>query len=472
MIKFQLKPIDQIELTDIVDYTTDELVGKGTENVIYADDLLTAPDNTYVLYSIDKFPDEYYKEIFVISGDKLVPVHESWIEFVIDEAGEKHIINHSKPWLTSTLIKLNTKHKFLNIDTLEIIFNDACCSFCGAALETTTEFGICETCENELLKVHSYSYKPEPKFHGNSPVGKFYGIELEYGFQTEKNALKVMAPHSHSLYLKDDRSIKGGKFQAELVSHPHTFEELMQPTSFIHTVANCKVQDHEANGCHIHISRSSFKDQKHYALFYFLTYSSQDFLEFIGGRQLNSYCRYNPIGKIFNKENTPNSADRATVINERNTNTIEVRIFKSTNKTAEIKKYIQFIDSLIEYTRQAKKSVSLGKYFKYIKANQSTYDVLAKALDEYKGSLANPVVYRAPIIKDLKVSNLALIDFPNITAVMTSAGTIKVDLESTDVFIRNGSTLEFSGIPEEDSNGSRRSYSINLNEIRGIRVVK
>ena len=55
---------------------------------------------------------------------------------------------------------------------------------------------------------------------------------------------------------------------------------------------------------------------------------------------------------------------------------------------------------------------------------------------------------------------------------MTSAGTIKVDLESTDVFIRNGSTLEFSGIPEEDSNGSRRSYSINLNEIRGIRVVK
>lgn len=473
MIKIKIKPKDQLDLTEIIDYESDTVVGIGTEGAIYDESALNAADSTYVLHSVDKFPDEYYKEIYVISGNLLVPIHESWIEHIIDDQGNIHHINHSKPWLTSTLIKLSTPYYFLNIDTIELIFNDNCCSSCGAPLEESTEFGICSACEEEITNVKNYSYKPEPIFFGTSTVNKFYGIELEYGFRSRKDALKVVAPHSSALYLKSDSSIRGGDFQAELVSHPHTFEQLMAPSSFIHTVANAAVQDHEANGCHVHISRSSFTDQKHYALFYFLVYASKEFLEFVGGRALNSYCQYLPTGKIFTKENIPTSADRAVVINERNTSTVEIRIFKSTNKTADLKRYIQFIDSAIEYTRQAKKQVSLTNYFKYIKANVDRYDMLSTSIANYKGSVAYPIMYRAPIIKDIKASSLTLTDLSNITTVRTSNEAVRVDFTSSNLVLRNGSRLEFNGFDESDSQSNNmRSYAINLADITTLRVVR
>lgn len=476
MIKIKIKPKDQLDLTEIFDYVSNTVVGIGTEGAIYDESALTAADSTYsihVLYSVDKFPDEYYKEIYVISGNLLVPIHESWIESIIDENGVEHTITHTKPWLTSTLIKLNTPHYFLNIDTLEIVFNDNCCSSCGAPLEDVAEFGICSSCEEELVNVKNYSYKPEPVFFGTSPVNKFYGIELEYGFNTKKDALKVIAPHSSALYLKSDSSIRGGEFQAELVSHPHTFEQLMDPSSFIHTVAKAAVQPREENGCHIHISRTSFTDQKHYALFYFLVYASKEFLEFVGGRTLNSYCKYQPVGKVFTKENAQNPSDRAVVINESNANTVEIRIFKSTNNTAEIKRFIQFIDSAIEYTRQAKKQVSLTNYFKYIKANVDRYDMLSTSIANYKGSVADPIMYRAPIIKDIKASSLTLTDLSNITTVRTSNETVRVDFTSSTLVLRNGSRLEFNGFDESGSQSNNlRTYTINLADITSLRVVR
>lgn len=472
MIKIKLKPKDQLGLTEIVDYESDTVVGMGTEGAIYDESALNAPDHTYVLHSIDKYPDEYYKEIYVVAGSLLAPIHESWIENIIDDNGTVHTIEHSKPWLTSTLIKLSTQYYFLNIDTLELIFNDQCCTSCGAPLETTTEFGICSSCEEEITNVKNYSYKPDPVFFGTSAVNKYYGIELEYGFRSRKEALKVVAPHSSALYLKSDSSIRGGEFQAELVSHPHTFEQLMDPSSFIHTVAKAAVQDREENGCHIHISRSSFTDQKHYALFYFLVYASKEFLEFVGGRTLNTYCKYQPLGKIYTKENTPNPADRAVVINECNPNTVEIRIFKSTNNTAEIKRFVQFIDSAIEYTRQAKKQVSLTNYFKYIKSHVTKYDMLMASIANYKGSVADPIVYRAPIIKDIKANSLTLTDLANITAVRTANESIRVDLTTTSLTLRSGTRLEFNGVSEADTHSNVRSYAVDLADITTLRVVR
>lgn len=473
MIKIKLKPKDQLPLTEIIDYESDTVVGIGTEGAVYCESALSTPDNTYTLHSIDKYPDEYYKEIYVIAGNLLAPIHETWIESIIDDTGTVHTIDHSKPWITSTLIKLSTPFYFLNIDTLEVVFNDQCCTSCGTHLETETEFGICSTCEEEITNVKNYSYKPDPVFFGTSDAGKYYGLELEYGFNSRTDALKVVAPHSSALYLKADSSIRGGNFQAELVSHPHTFEQLMDPSSFIHTVAKASVQQRDENGCHIHVSRSSFTDNKHYALFYFLVHASQEFLEFVGGRPLNSYCKYQPIGKIFSKENIPTSTDRAVVINECNSSTIEIRIFKSTNNPAEIKRFIQFIDSAIEYTRQAKKQISLTNYFKYIKAHTSRYDMLTASIANYKGSVANPIVYRSPIIKDIKASSLTLTDLANITTVRTSVESIRVDLTRTNlILLAAGTSLEFNGVSETDSSNNNRNYRIPLSEITTLRVVR
>ena len=472
MVKIKLKPKDQLGLTELTDYQSQTIVGIGTEGVIHDELSLNAPDRTYVLRSITKYPEEYYLETYVFAGNLLAPIHESWIENIIDDNGTAHTIDHVKPWLTSTLVKLSTPHYFFNTDTLEVVFNDQCCTACGTPLETVTEFGICSSCEEEATNVKNYSYKPDPVFFGTSAVNKYYGIELEYGFKSRKEALKVVAPHSSALYLKADSSIRGGEFQAELVSHPHTFEQLMDPSSFIHTVAKATVQDREENGCHIHISRSSFTDQKHYALFYFLVYASKEFLEFVGGRTLNTYCKYQPLGKIYTKDNTPNSADRAVVINECNPNTIEIRIFKSTNNTAEIKRFIQFIDSAIEYTRQAKKQVSLTNYFKYIKSHVTKYDMLTASIANYKGSVADPIVYRAPIIKDIKANSLTLTDLANVTAVRTANESFRVDPATTNLTLRSGTSLEFSGVSEAGTNNSLRSYSIDLVDITTLRVVR
>lgn len=470
MIKLILKSKTKINQTleDVYDFETEQTF-KGKDYVIYDSALDTAP-RELELTTFKKNEDAFCVEIFVKHQNVEYPIHESWIKG-IKINNTVYEFNHTKPFLQSENIKTTTPNKFFNISTNTMILNDHSCVNCGASIDTPNEFHLCDSCQEDLVKVNPHSYKPTPSFIGKSPNKKFYGIELEYGFNSKKEALKVMAKHSREVYLKADSSISGGQFRAEVVSHPHTFEELMAEKSFLNTVATTSVEASESNGCHVHISRTAFKDKKHYAMFYFLLYSSQDLLEHIATRKLNNYCPFRPIGKVFSKDNAPISMDRYNVINEGNEATIEVRIFNSTTDLNSLKTYIQFLDSLIEYTRPAAKRVTLKDYFKYVAKHITTYPQLNTAVTAFKQDIQNVVVYKEPKEITLPFSKLRVKDLPNILQIVLKGGTSFTVQGDTSHFNFHKSTtcLEFRGVRPSGGSGT---YTINTSEIAEIKVYR
>lgn len=470
MIKVRLHPQSYIDsiLEDVTDYDSNTTY-KGNDCIVFERDLTEAPDSIYVIKDIKKNQDTYTTEITTIapSDGVTIYIHEKWIKSIIIDDNE-YELEYTKPWFELPNIRTKTEFTFFDLTTLNTFYNDACCISCGTVLDNPTEDKLCNKCVDTMTKLNNYSYKPDPVFVGDTSSKKFYGIELEYGFLNKREAAKILSRHTAALYLKSDSSVRGGDFNAELVSHPHTFAELMKPDSFIHTVANAKVNPNESNGCHIHISRTAFDSNKHYSLFYFLLHASKDLLEFVGGRKLNSYCKFASTGKIYTKANVQDSADRARAVNECNHNTVEVRIFNSTNKPAEIRRYVQFVDSAIEYTRSANKVISLKNYFSFIKTNRDTYPDMVEHIANYKAAFPSPITYREPIIKDIDISKLSLANMGDVISFTIDNDEYNVDFTGGNVILTNDGQINFYARKGTDS--SRDSYTMPLASIKKCRV--
>ena len=475
MIYLKLKPNLSQLLEDLTDFETEEPY-KGTDYVEASADLQEKVKNgetRFPLVSIEQEAELGLTEIYVKIGDFNDPVHESWIE-AIEIDGVAHEIATTDSWDFDRLIKLKTQHHFFNLRTKEIIFNDACCSECGEALETPTEDGVCSACIDKLTKTHEYSYKPEPKFKKLSTENteEFYGLELEYGFNSKREALKLIKGRADELYLKSDSSIRGGSFRAEVVSHPHSFAKLMSDDSFINELDKIGVEYSTNNGCHIHISRKAFKDRKHFALFYFLLHSSKSFLEHVGGRSLNEFCEFNVIGKIHTKKNErQSSTPRHSVLNENNANTVEVRIFTSSNSTTTVKRYIQFVDSLIQFTKTEQTTVSLAKYLKYVAENKEKYSELHSHIKPFSAKGTKSIKFRDPITKQYTFATMTLEELASIAEIETTCGKIfAVSSEHHINFSIRNNTLEFVGrqLPDTDITTIRLKPA----EIKALRTLK
>ena len=155
-----------------------------------------------------------------------------------------------------------------------------------------------------------------------------------------------MQQHGDVLYLKQDSSISGGEFRAEVVSHPHSFAKLMAPDSYINTLDSLKVEHKPSNGCHIHISRKAFKDRKHFTIFYFLLHNSRELLEFVGGRTLNNYCEFSPTGEVHTKENITDSGQaRGKALNESSNFCSSATRFENSNLYCALVSFIKCFSS-------------------------------------------------------------------------------------------------------------------------------
>jgi hypothetical protein len=409
-------------LTSYNDPDQGQIFFSGCGIQYFKDDFKSAP-RTLPILSFSRLDDLFELVVNVAHEGFSYPIHFSWIDSFITTDGTALKLHTSKYSNTTQVIAFKGSPLAYEIDTDSFIEIPTCIN-CGAQL-TPSDDHYCESCVHELTATKSYSYKPTPSFIGESTY--FYGIELEYGFNKRSELAKFMHSHKGLVYLKEDSSIRGGEFRAELVSHPFSFDALMSPDSFIHQVDKLSVTPHENNGCHVHISRTAFNDNKHYSLFYFLLYSSQKLLETVGGRELNSYCQYLPTGHVSSKSNTPlNSGTRASVINENNRDTIEVRIFNSTNSTEELKRYIQFLDSLINYTASVSKQATLSGWAKFIAKNSSKYSVIHTFLADYTTLLTGKVIYKDPILKTMPISKLPLTALNKITKIFTENDTIIV----------------------------------------------
>jgi hypothetical protein len=321
-------------------------------------------------------------------------------------------------------------NKYIDIDSGTLINKSSLslCENCGdvGTYKNSNSDCLCEKCLVDLYgTLQGYSFKPTPLFFGeqitkdrDTPV--WYGIELEYGLESKLPMSKLVWNHKDSVYLKSDSSIKGGSFRAELVTHPHSFKELMG-SCFIDSLSSLNaVENRKANGCHIHVSRSAFVDNKHYAFFYFLLHEMKDINEFVGGRELTNFCSFKPTGIIGKKHKDSKGRDRGVMVNECNDNTVECRFFSSTNDPDEVRMFIQFLESVIKYTKYAKKTITAKGWYAYVCKHYVKYPLLKSKLDSYPNEFNGTVTYKEPEKKMKKLQQLLATELHKVEYVKTT----------------------------------------------------
>jgi len=395
------------------------------------------------------------------TGEKL-PIHYKWIGYI---EGLKVTSNYPD----TTLIKVTTT-KFLDTKTGHIsdVSDHPLCS-CGeiATVKVEKKYKLCEACATKAVHKNNYSYKPDYKFIGSqiksdedTPV--WYGLEVE--MSTDKRLLRdFMYKHSNSVYLKDDSSIRGSGYNVEMVSMPHSFSALMGKDSWLSQLNVLPYEDHNANGCHVHISRTAFVSDKHYSLFYFLMYKMEKIATKVGGRDLTDYCQLLPTGKVHSKKNAKTEGrGRSLFLNEQNTPTVEARFFKGTTKAQNLRAYVQFLESIIKYTKYHSTTVSAKGWFAYMTKKSKKYaDLIAVvgSLDELEAEEA-VVTYREPKTIQKVISKLTLSEFGDVI-------TIK-----TDIHLYTGVKIKHYVLDEnrisfyfEDDSGYRESTSVDITSI-------
>lgn len=202
-----------------------------------------------------------------------------------------------------------------------------------------------------MLGIHSYNFKPEPKFFGKGK--KFIGIELEFHScgESDRTADRIIGPMNNIIYAKHDGSLHNG---IEFVTHPCTPEyhlNDMDWNSFIQRLVDNNGDAGCGAGVHMHVNRNYFKDDLCIARMVRFIENHHDTILYMSNRTDSdrNWCekyRYTvkEIRSIFRYAQDSGAKYRA--LNLCPAHTIEFRMFRSTVNVNRLKAYIQFVDTL------------------------------------------------------------------------------------------------------------------------------
>jgi formylmethanofuran dehydrogenase subunit E len=212
---------------------------------------------------------------------------------------------------------------------------------------------LCECCYEERSDgpgghgIYDYNYVPRLNFKGEGNL--HFGVELEID-NGDKYKFKFGELNDH-FYCKHDGSLDYG---FEIVSHPMTYEWMMENTPFHDVVANAKragFKSHNTTTCglHVHMSRKAFgigddADNRITSFIYFFEKFWKEIVQFSrrdprGSGILAYAMRFRSECDVDDKPLTISKMDaikkekryeRYQCVNLTNTNTIEVRIFRGT----------------------------------------------------------------------------------------------------------------------------------------------
>lgn len=254
------------------------------------------------------------------------------------------------------------------------------------------------------LVIREYKVRPKWKYFDINVVtpkpskNKLYiGIELEYNFldlKYQKQVLtnwKLIEPW---WIATKDMSInrKNGKKGLELVSHPFTYDWLIN--NRYHFVQACevlkqnKVRINKNCGMHVHLTRSMFTPDHLYA-FQKLIYDNKEFTEKISRRPKRSLSYWASLQEseeklIEKSEKTITINDgrkKYTAVNTCHRNSIEIRIFRSTIQPEEIFTSVEYCIAAYEYTKESE-STDLTGYLDWVSCNKKTFPHLFDFINE------------------------------------------------------------------------------------------
>jgi hypothetical protein len=239
-----------------------------------------------------------------------------------------------------------------------------------------------DDCDMDAACINSYSYRPSMNFHKLSNENEnapFFGIELEVE-RKNSNGLKHkymagMIDHEH-WYFKNDGSLTDG---FEIVTHPMTFNYIKQAEKTFSDSLKLLVENgynsYDANTCgmHIHISKNNFNTWHLYRFLKFFV-ENKEFIVSISQRKMEKLKKWanieddNDSSLIYKAKKKDGNSERYVAINLKNTQTIEIRIFRGTLNFNSFMKNIEFAHALFMYTKE-NKDVSLDGFKMYIESS-------------------------------------------------------------------------------------------------------
>lgn len=273
-------------------------------------------------------------------------------------------------------------------------------------------------------EVLNYSFKMNPKeykffrTYGHEDDAKFFGVELEVNTDYAPEEIQTVAQEEGKrepfFIMKSDGSIAGERRHSyEMVTVPMSVRRLRG--EFAHLFDNLdlsKFSRHHSCGMHIHVSKQSFsnlrssrmmkrykvaKSNKHLEKFMIAmnpdSKKNIEFLQAISEREgdflSNRYCttskHFEGMRTSFKVKNAANSSGRATA--HITSHTVEVRLFQGIVTKESVLKNIEFVDAVLEFTREAKPhqcDITFSTEFKKWFATQPTtkYRNLRKFMEE------------------------------------------------------------------------------------------
>ena len=244
------------------------------------------------------------------------------------------------------------------------------CEVCGAEMERDDaywcerqEMEMCDYCYENKCKnnsIHDYGYKPYPIFHkdkndNSKPV--YFGLELEVYSQKAgdmvNDMLEELSDNENEFYFKEDGSLNS-ETGVELVSHPRSLRDYYssQILEKIYEKFNeydCEMPSGYSN--HIHISRYAL-DKEQWINFIDFFHIVKDKILAISKREEHTFNRW--CGFYYKQDEYKDlcNINRYYCVNVSPNETIEVRIFEGHNTVEEVYANLQFVDTLLNLSKE------------------------------------------------------------------------------------------------------------------------
>lgn len=321
------------------------------------------------------------------------------------------------------------------------------CTWCGVSQPTKAADNASYLCKThwqmfkDVPRIEGYHHTKASTFYKEQDEGKtkcFLGIEWEAQlnitakkFPTRNLQLRkrLFAAKVKAIF-PDAECKRDGSLHTTFrrCLYENGVETVWQPMSFAYINKHrskfkdmfeaCKPHLHRfmnESGMHIHISKAAFT-AFHFLKFtnFFYTSDKSGFLTYIAGRSGNMYAKirrsYSTDGKKYSTKATGSRAalyfqqqqgkslklfrgisfnpDRYDILNITNTDTFEVRAFKSPHTYEDFMANIEYVYAMYLYTKDVSQAdMSLQDFFKFVANNVSKFPELYNKTIAYKGGM-------------------------------------------------------------------------------------
>jgi hypothetical protein len=270
------------------------------------------------------------------------------------------------------------------------------CNDCGYEFYENDGHECEDEDDTESSYIHNYSYKPRPRFFGDTKY--HFGIELEV--EASRNgdyqwgAQMCSDEMGDRGYLKYDGSLSHG---FEIVSHPHSLHEMQNefPWDMLERLRRDGFRSWNTSSCglHVHVSRTAFNGstlnqrETHQIKFLKLIYDNQRQVQRLAGRQ-STYASFDDKGRLVPKVKMGSqTSGRYSAVNIENDATLEVRVFRGSLRKERVLSAVEFTHAAVEYTRNLKivandKPLSWAKFVGYVSDHSKLYPNLFLIMNE------------------------------------------------------------------------------------------